>query len=156
MQCSEEAEKKILRENLSASQKPNEIGDIATGLKARDFKESQSDPQVLDVFEKWSACMAQKGYHYAEPQDASKDGRWKDSGQSTAEAIKAEVTPAEIQTAIAEVECVRKTNMLGISFAIEAEYEKKDIEKNAEALNKLKAQNDQAARNIDRLWAQSG
>jgi hypothetical protein len=153
IQCTGEADKK---EGLSVSQSQGKIGDIATDLKAKDFTESRSDPRVLDVFKKWSACMTQKGYRYATPQDAAKDGRWKDSGQRTPEAIKAEVTPEETNTAVAEVGCVYETNVLGVSFAVEAEYQKKDIEKNAEALNKLKAQNQQVAKNIDQLWAQSG
>jgi hypothetical protein len=156
VKCAGEAEKKEQRGGISTSQNQSEIGDIAAGLKEKDFTDSQSDPRVLQVLKKWSACMAQRGYRYATPQDATSDGQWKQSGQRTPEAIKAEVTPEETNTAAAEVECVHETNVLGVSFAVEAEYENKDIEKNAEVLNKLKAQNEQAAKKIDELWAQSG
>ncbi|TWV53592.1 hypothetical protein FRZ03_09605 [Streptomyces misionensis] len=144
------------RQSVSVGEDKSGFEELATNLRAEDFTHSQSDPRVRDVFRNWSACMAQKGYHYPTPVDAAKDGQWKDSGQRTPEALKAEVTPRETRTAVAEVECVHETNLLGVSFAVEAEYENKDIEKNAEALNKLKARNERAAQKIDELWAQSG
>ncbi|MGW2746435.1 hypothetical protein [Streptomyces sp. NPDC001450] len=148
--CGEQAAKEQRDKGLSPGQ---EQSDLAADLKARDFKASQSDPRVLGVFRKWSTCMGRKGYPYATPLDAASDNRWKQSGRRTPAALRAEVTPQEAGAAAAEVDCVYETNVLGVSFAVEAEYENRDIEKNAEALDGLKTDNKRAARNIDRLWA---
>lgn len=150
--CEGEAAEEQQAKGLSPGQKQS---DFAAEIKAEDFRASQSDPRVLAVFRKWSACMGRKGYPYATPLDAASDGRWKLSGRRTAAALRAEVTPQEAGTAAAEVDCVYETNVLGVSFAVEAEYENRDIEKNSEALAKLKAHNERAARNIDQLWART-
>ncbi|MFF7128198.1 hypothetical protein [Streptomyces sp. NPDC008240] len=148
--CGERAAEEQQAKGLSPGQ---ERSGLATDLKARDFRASQSDPRVLAVFRKWSACMGRKGHPYATPLDAAADRRWKLSGRRTAAALRAEVTPQEARTAAAEADCAYETNVLGVSFAVEAEYENRDIEKNAEVLDGLKADNERAARNIDRRWA---
>ncbi|MFF5475582.1 hypothetical protein [Streptomyces achromogenes] len=148
--CERAAAEEEQREGLVAGR---EQSDLAAQLKYKDFTASRSDPRVLAVLRKWSRCMARQGYSYATPDSAASDGKWKESGERTAVALRAEVTPRETRTAMAEVDCVYRTNVLGVSFAVEAEYENRDIEKNAEALGKLMAANQRAARTIDRLWA---
>ncbi|MEU6656990.1 hypothetical protein ABZ904_48800 [Streptomyces sp. NPDC046900] len=154
--CDDQVAAKEKQAGISVGHKESDLVDVASGLKAKDFLKSQSDPRVLDVFKSWSSCMAQRGYHYATPQDAAKDQRWTQSGQRSREAIEADVTTEETGTAVAEVECVYSTNLLGVSFAVEAEYERNDIEKNAETLTQLKERTDRDAKKIDELWVRSG
>jgi hypothetical protein len=149
IKCDREADKEEQREGLAVDQK---LSATALNLKSKDFTASQSDPRVHGIFEKWSACMAGEGYSYAAPLDAANDGRWKQSGQG----IPAQASSQETNSAVAAVGCVYETNVLGVCFAVEAEYENRDIEKNAGALTKLKAQNNRAARAIDKLWLRGG
>jgi hypothetical protein len=147
--CDREADERELQQGLSVDQT---LADTALHLKSEDFTESQSDARVISVFTKWSACMARKGYSYAVPLDAAEDRRWKQPGQGTP----AQAGPEEINSAVAEVGCVYETNVLGVCFAVEAEYENRDIAKNAQALTKLKAQSELAAKRIDEVWSRSG
>lgn len=91
------------------------------------FEKALSDSRTLAVFGQWSACMKSHGYDYSSPFQPYS------SGTQTASP-----TSAEIQTAKADVACKMKTNLLGVTFAVESDIENQMIEQNAQALAHLK------------------
>ncbi|WP_151482952.1 hypothetical protein [Streptomyces albicerus] len=100
----------------------------ARELNMESFVRSQKDPRVLTVFRTWSSCMAAKGYRYASPMDAIDDP-----------AFGAEKTsPAEISTARADVECKKKTGLVSTWFDVESEWQRAEIDENAEELARIK------------------
>lgn len=94
------------------------------------FVKTLSDPRTLAVFAKWSACMRAHGYVYSSPLAALADPRWN---------LNAPPTSAEIQTAVTDVACKFKTNLLGVTFAVQSDYENAMIERNAQELAQVKA-----------------
>ncbi|MFC5217595.1 hypothetical protein [Streptomyces coerulescens] len=100
----------------------------ARELNLESYARSQKDPRVLAVFRTWSSCMAAKGYRYDSPMDAIDDP-----------AFGAEKTsPAEISTARADVECKKKTGLVRTWFDVESEWQRSQIEQNAEAYAEIK------------------
>jgi hypothetical protein len=90
------------------------------------FTKSKQVPQVTQAFAVWSACMKASGYTYAQPLDASDDPRFGSR----------DVTPLERATATADITCRNKTNVAKIWFDAEAALQDKEIEVQAEQLDK--------------------
>ncbi|MFD5146820.1 hypothetical protein [Streptomyces sp. NPDC058401] len=92
---------------------------------------AEQDSRVVKVIKEWSACMAEHGY-----EDDSPMGRPPgiDPAKSNG--------PEAIAIAKQDVECKRKTNLVGIRYTVELAYQKRGIEKNAEGLNLAKQQLD--------------
>ncbi|MDR3083844.1 MAG: hypothetical protein LBV60_23505 [Streptomyces sp.] len=110
---------------------PNGFSDaeIAVKVNAESFDKAYTDSRVRAVFAKWSQCMKEKGYTYADPMKANDDPEW----QKTATA-----TPREQQVASADVACKQKHNVLGVWYAVDVAYQKQMIEQNAEPLAEVK------------------
>ena len=88
---------------------------------------TQTDPRIRAVNRAWSACMARHFYHYASP--AQVEGhRWKTPPDK-----------AEIATAVADVTCKAKTNLLNTWLAVEAAYQQALIAQNLATLSQLQA-----------------
>lgn len=88
---------------------------------------TQTDPRIRGVIRAWSACMARHFYHYASPSQVE-GHRWK--------------TPpnrAEISTAVADVTCKAKTNLLNTWLAVEAAYQQALIAQNLATLSQLQS-----------------
>jgi hypothetical protein len=88
---------------------------------------TQTDPRIRAVDRAWSACMARRFYHYATPSQVE-GHHWK--------------TPpnrAEIATAVADVTCKTKTNLLNTWLAVEAAYQQALIGQNLATLSQLQA-----------------
>lgn len=75
-----------------------------------------TDSRVVEVTREWSDCMADAGFDYGDPFDASGDPRW---GGDDAD----RPTPAEVEVAVADVECKRAVNWAGILLAVETGYQ---------------------------------
>ncbi|MCW2783256.1 MAG: hypothetical protein JWR35_3705 [Marmoricola sp.] len=92
---------------------------LAQNLGIESFQRALSDNRVLRAFGAWSACMATHGYHYADPSKPffhhGPDGK---------------PTAAEIQTAVADVGCKDKTDLLHRWSSVVAEYDQKALDKN--------------------------
>ncbi|MER6016343.1 hypothetical protein [Streptomyces bluensis] len=99
-------------------------------IKGESYEQSQKDSAVVSVFAKWSTCMKDKGYSYAEPLDASDDERFTDPYNATQE---------EIATAKADVACRDKYQLEKTWFDVEAALQRQAIEKNQDALEKAKS-----------------
>lgn len=102
---------------------------IVVQLNQQSFTQAVADPTVLGVFAKWSACMSAHGYHYPSPFAAAE-----------AADLSGSVTQAEIQTAVTDVQCKLKTNLLGIGYAVQADIQDRMINQNATELTQIKAQ----------------
>lgn len=96
-------------------------------LKNEAAGDAERDARVQDGFRSWSSCMEKAGYDYSTPRDANNDPRW--SGQTP--------SPLEIATAIADVDCKKKTGLLNTWVAVFRAYEQRYIDKHAAALAEL-------------------
>jgi hypothetical protein len=109
-------------------------GSAPSNLPARiqlaSFERAQSDPRVRNVYAAWSACMRKIGDHYATPFKPPSDTRWVESGAPNR---------LEIQTAVHDIGCKLKTNLLGVEFAVISDYENAAIAKDAHALAQIRA-----------------
>ncbi|MFD9424583.1 MULTISPECIES: hypothetical protein [unclassified Streptomyces] len=118
--CFGEVDRELISKNVIIQE-----SDLVIRINIGNMQRSLRDKRVLSAFRKWSACMKKQGYDYATPMDAEADPRWT---RSTAP------TPGEITTALADVDCMRSTNVVGVWFAVESAYEKVEIDKNAAEL----------------------
>lgn len=92
------------------------------------FGKSLQDGRVHAVFAKWSRCMAESGYHYENPMDASEDEKWR-----------GETASAEEKTvATADAHCKIKNNVAGVWYAVDVAYQKQAIEEHAEELDQVR------------------
>jgi hypothetical protein len=112
-------------------------------IGSQDFLRAQSDPRVLAVNARWAACMRSYG----------------DSGYTTPLKtamlwnLNIPASTSEIQTAMHDVACKQKVNVVGVEFAVESDYENADIVRNARTLAQAKAEIATDAAGIRRLMA---
>ena len=76
--------------------------------------------------------MKATGFHYAMPWDAGNDPRF--TGQHS--------SPTEIAVATADVACKRKTNVVGVWYAVDAALQKALIERHRAALDRARRDKD--------------
>jgi len=88
---------------------------------------TQTDPRIRAVDRAWSACMARHFYHYTSPSQVERR-HWKTPPNK-----------AEIATAVADVTCKAKTNLLNTWLAVEAGYQQALIGQNLATLSQLQA-----------------
>lgn len=119
---------------------------------------AEDDPRVRAVFQKWSSCMQESGYHYTDPWEANNDPRWLKSEVPIPPAENAEhdehgndveVPPAELKVdrklraeeitaANADLSCRKKHNVVGVWHAVDVAYQKRAIDANAEFVQEQK------------------
>ncbi|GAA3182934.1 MULTISPECIES: hypothetical protein [Streptomyces] len=109
---------------------------LAQQISGDAFKDSAKAPAVVDVFAKWSSCMADKGYSYKKPMDANDDPAFSDPRR---------VSDQEIATAEADITCRDKFSVAQTWFDAEAALQQKAIAANKTALDELKDDNKEAA-----------
>jgi len=97
--------------------------DDQPGLLAQLEKESfegtrRNDPKVKAVFADWRTCMTQKGQHgYADPLEAGGDDRWQGP----------RIDKAEMDTAVADVECKQKVGLVATWHEAEKAFQTKAV-----------------------------
>jgi hypothetical protein len=123
--CSSRAERELAAEGISLVPGSGLVGSLST----ESWERAKADPRVLAVFAKWSACMKSHGYNYSSPLAVA--GSFGASGRASQE---------EIQTAVTDVNCKTKTNLLGVTFAVESDYQNELINKYAVQLAALRRQ----------------
>jgi hypothetical protein len=122
---------------------PAGSGIVAT-IKSESFQDSTADPRITEVFSKWSACMANKGYRISDPLQATVPvSSLDDPIPSRAEIIQAET----------DVACKKKTNLVGTWFAVETAYQDRAIKRNARQLERVRGERDEEAERINELYA---
>ncbi|MFJ1679804.1 hypothetical protein ACIODT_33505 [Streptomyces sp. NPDC088251] len=92
---------------------------------------------------KWSTCMRTAGFSYRDPDAAVDDPRW--------DLRSAAPSRAEIAVAAAGISCKLRTNLLGVNFAVEAEYENAAIGDHSRELDAVRAHRDAEAERLPRL-----
>ncbi|MFD9598607.1 hypothetical protein ACFWA9_38395 [Kitasatospora sp. NPDC059973] len=117
---------------------------VVTTIKAASFTDSQSDSRVVAAITSWSACMRTRGFSVTHPLTAS-------------DPFAAATGPAstqEIDQAQADVTCKQDTNLLGVWFAVESDFQNKSINKNSAELAKIKTTLDAETTTLDKLLHQ--
>jgi hypothetical protein len=104
---------------------------------------AEQHSRMTATFARWSECMSRRGFNYRKPSDANDDPRWQTN----------QATPAEIETAKADVACKLETNLVGIWYAAEVAYQQRLIEENATRLQAVKEYHDTVQRNAARVVA---
>ncbi|MET0132896.1 MAG: hypothetical protein ABW215_04805, partial [Kibdelosporangium sp.] len=102
---------------LSASVPTGTDVELGRRLQLQSFDAAKQDSRVRAVFRAWSDCMAQHGYHYADPLAAAGDPTF--TGVPTA---------AQIAVATTDIACKSATNLVGVWFTVETAYQKRQIE----------------------------
>ncbi|MQS35088.1 hypothetical protein FFZ77_05435 [Streptomyces katsurahamanus] len=112
-------------------------GELARSANFQTFDISKRDPRVTEVFKEWSECMKKAGHSYPDPLAAMSDSGFQ--GKSS--------TRAESKVAVADVDCKRQTNLIGIWFTIETAVQKELIrQKKSDFSSALKAKKSQLAK----------
>jgi hypothetical protein len=120
--CLQQASKQVYGQ-LFGEPVPDPVPQIA--VQAASY--TQTDPRIRAVDRAWSACMAQHFYHYTSPSQV--EGRhWPTPPKR-----------AEIRTAVADVACKAKTNLLNTWLAVEAAYQQALIGQNLATLSQMQA-----------------
>ncbi|MGW0394553.1 hypothetical protein ACWDYJ_27435 [Streptomyces sp. NPDC003042] len=99
------------------------------------FARSRKDSRVREATEAWSRCMGSHGHAMAGPMDQPPGIDDSNLG-----------SPQAIALAQQDVECKRRTNLVGIWYTVETAYQKRLIEQNAETLDQVKEQLDERMR----------
>jgi hypothetical protein len=107
------------------------------------FEQAQSDPRVLAVFGKWSACMRAYGDDYPTPFVAAADQHWA-TGTPTAR---------EIEVAEHDLACKSRVGLAGVETAVVSGYQESAIAGHAAVLAPLRARLGAAAAAINELMA---
>ncbi|WP_257231691.1 hypothetical protein [Streptomyces sp. Rer75] len=87
------------------------------------------EPRLRKAVATWSDCVVDKGFkRYGNPEAARKDKGWGTSrdGNTTH-------TEREVGTAVADIECKRKHNTLGVWWSVMAKRQRADIDRNKAA-----------------------
>jgi len=101
-----------------------------------------ADPDVKKATRAWSACMASDGYNYPDPNTAFHDQIRVDIRPNTSIAANAPydgLTSAQYEAQLAAAEsdaaCTTSTDLAGIYFAVQADYEQQIVDANQQKLN---------------------
>lgn len=114
-------------------------------LSAQAHTRAQQDSRVRKAFTEWSACMNRAGYDYTEPSNANNDPRWWTDRNTS--------TPDEIAVATADVRCKREVNLISRWATVETAYQKRLLDRNAEALAMIKRSFEARERNAAAVLA---
>ncbi|WP_231406109.1 hypothetical protein [Streptomyces clavuligerus] len=97
---------------------PGRIGnrELVAEINIGGYQRSRRDPRVRAVFRAWSRCMERRGYAYPDPVAVPGPGV-----RSTGPAP----GPAEIALAVADVECKRRTNVIGVWSTVDAAHQRR-------------------------------
>jgi hypothetical protein len=113
--------------------------------QAEDLARADSRTALAD--KDWSACMRERGYDYGSPLAPVQNRTF--YGEDPA-------SPTQVATAVADVECKTSTNYIGRAVAVQAAYQARLIDKNAEALQQAKEGHDAQLANALRIIAELG
>ncbi|URZ99475.1 hypothetical protein NCG97_00385 [Streptomyces lydicamycinicus] len=102
---------------------------------------SRRTPEVRHALHRWHTCMAKIGFDYPAPYAAADNERWET----------AEITPAELATARADVTCQKPTRLVKVWAAAETRIQHRLIQQDTDRLREAKARKDRwlaAARRV--------
>ncbi|WP_051852261.1 hypothetical protein [Streptomyces aureocirculatus] len=99
----------------------------ADRINQRSLGLARRDPRVTAAFARWSRCMEVAGYPYDTPVEAAADPAWRTT----------EATARERAVATADARCKKRHNVVGIWYAVDVAYQKRDIGKHAGQLARI-------------------
>lgn len=85
------------------------------------------DPKFVAAEKAWSACMSRAGFSYRTPLDAQYDPAW----------LHGKNEQRQKATAMADITCKLKTNLVGVGLAVQAAYDDAYISSHKASLNKF-------------------
>ena len=115
------------RRTLDAQLPPGADLQLAQNLQMQSFEQAKRDSRVKTVNAAWSSCLAEHGYHYADPFAPLADPRFK-----------GKLTPEQITVAATDIDCKGRTNLVGVWFSVESAYEARAIQQAKAAFDLLK------------------
>ncbi|HEU5111412.1 MAG TPA: hypothetical protein VFT95_22960 [Micromonosporaceae bacterium] len=110
---------------------PGADRDLPRRLSAESFDRSGREPTVRAAVSAWSECMRANGLNYDDPLAPLADARFAGAP-----------TEAEITAATADVECKRRTNLVGVWFTAESAIQRDLTSANREALQRVRQANE--------------
>lgn len=116
---------------------------LGTELSHDSWLRSQQDSRVRAAVGRWSACMKRAGFEYADPLKANDDPLF----------VSPEPSTKEIAVAVVDVGCKRESDVVKTWATVEAPYQKRALNRNAEALEIIRRNYDARERNAARLLA---
>ncbi|GAB2821855.1 hypothetical protein [Streptomyces daliensis] len=134
--CEREAERALLRGV------PKADFELVDEISADTYDRSRRAPAVTKAFARWSACMRDRGFDYADPTAANDDARWRRTAKKPSR--------AEIATARADVACKRATSLVGVWWRTEAAYQKRQLRAHADDLADVREARDRYLANVAR------
>lgn len=102
-------------------------------LGSESITEAGRTPQVRTAKRNWSTCMSARGYHYATPEAAQADKRWK--------LDRPRITRSERTAAVADVACKRKASLTNIWATAEAPIQRRLIRLHERQLRAIQTAN---------------
>ncbi|MFF3306172.1 hypothetical protein [Streptomyces sp. NPDC002952] len=114
--------------------------DVVRRIDSDSVLKASKDPRVRRAFRSWAACMRDKGHDYRDPWQAINDKAF--SGTR--------VSDREKTVARDDVSCKRRTNVVGVWYAVDAAYQKQILKAGGDRVARL------AARKHDQLVAADG
>ncbi|WP_250847514.1 hypothetical protein [Streptomyces hygroscopicus] len=117
--CAGQADRRVLRGVEDSTRMWNYADGRALTLE----KAARQDPRVRRALRSWSQCLVDKGFkRYRTPDDAYQDTAWhRGEDGNTPHARR------EVSTAVADVECKREHDTVGVWSAVLAERQRADI-----------------------------
>ncbi len=106
---------------------------IVDSLSTTIGSDVQQDPQVIAATAAWSQCMAADGYQLADP-DAAIHGGLRPVQGPAGTGTPAPPDPAAVALAQADARCTDRSDLDGIYFAVQAEYEQQVVAANRQQL----------------------
>jgi hypothetical protein len=117
---------------LGAAQ--DEAGELLIRDLANDaYLAMQQDSRVVAATRRWGQCMLRSGFHYQDPAHANDDPAFATSV----------ATPAEINTAVADVACKKESNIINIQAAVETALQNRAINNSQQQLQSHRRSLDQ-------------
>jgi len=110
-----------------------------------------SDPRLVAIYAKWAQCMKTKGYGYSTPMAAFLDPQWQP--HSAAEFQDYTVSPVQIATVTADLDCKKSTNLIGVAIAVESAYDNQYIKSHKTQLAKFQMQLDARVAKAEQIIA---
>ncbi|KOT90409.1 hypothetical protein ADK86_26285 [Streptomyces sp. NRRL F-5755] len=122
--CQGQASKQVFRE-----QSPEQSEAFTDELILQASAQTQRDPRVREVFQKWNACMKKKGFTYSTPLEALDDSEFASPS----------ATKHEKNVAVADAQCKKKNNVTGVWSSVEMAYQNQAIGDNSARLASVRA-----------------
>ncbi|MET7685296.1 hypothetical protein [Streptomyces sp. NPDC005423] len=113
---------------LSAGPEAGGDAELSNDINVDSFESSREHPLVRAVFAKWSQCMRARGFSYSDPLAATSDSAWRTKTASAKERA----------AAVADAECKKRNNVVGVWYAVDAALQRQAMAKNRAALVEIR------------------